>query len=336
MIDMNTITAVARPLDALADDINEQRQLGINALQRSIDHFRRCGELLNLAKSRLDHGEWLPWLEANWEGSASEANRYMKLARKWGQLVSRVDHARVRDLDGLSLRSALALLAAPDDIGPAPKPQLPSESHLLIPPITDYLPMIVERRQQEPYRMMIADAVGKERLAKIHAEKAERLHDEAVNARIEIDRQICGAISREHCVDMQPCIGITAGMSDADVHAHYHRTAPVEDLKFFLRVAEMSDDLREDAEALLVQSQTLKRPDFDRAYKRLKERWRDEANERQRLAEPMDADPERSGGCRCDICHHSGRYRGVRQHDYPTDLVTIPEGGEVQCSALGI
>ena len=43
----------------------------------------------------------------------------------------------------------------------------------------------------------------------------------------------------------------TSRLSDAELFRHYKRTAPVEDLRFFLRHARLSPDLRADGEALL-------------------------------------------------------------------------------------
>lgn len=43
----------------------------------------------------------------------------------------------------------------------------------------------------------------------------------------------------------------TDGLSDAELYKHYHTTAPVEDLRFFVTHAMLSDDLRAQATALL-------------------------------------------------------------------------------------
>lgn len=43
----------------------------------------------------------------------------------------------------------------------------------------------------------------------------------------------------------------TSRMSDAELYRYYRRTAPVEDLRFFLRHARLSPALRADGEALL-------------------------------------------------------------------------------------
>jgi hypothetical protein len=42
-----------------------------------------AGQALLIAKERCEHGEWLPWLEANFHGTKRTAQRYMDLARKY-------------------------------------------------------------------------------------------------------------------------------------------------------------------------------------------------------------------------------------------------------------
>lgn len=74
-----------------------------------------------------------------------------------------------------------------------------------------------------------------------------------------------------------------ASMTDAQVFAHYHRTAPVEDLKFFLRVATMSDGLRSRVADLLRRAEAgLSRHAVYREYVVLQDAWRRESNERER------------------------------------------------------
>ncbi|MGH7180293.1 MAG: hypothetical protein ACREJC_23140 [Tepidisphaeraceae bacterium] len=48
-----------------------------------------------------------------------------------------------------------------------------------------------------------------------------------------------------------PVVLDVAGLSDDELYKHYHETAPVEDLRFFLAFGVLSDDLRSQAQALL-------------------------------------------------------------------------------------
>ena len=47
---------------------------------------RAAGELLLEAKDTVKHGEWLDWLEANFEGSGRTARAYMRIAAHWEKI----------------------------------------------------------------------------------------------------------------------------------------------------------------------------------------------------------------------------------------------------------
>jgi hypothetical protein len=73
----------------------------------------------------------------------------------------------------------------------------------------------------------------------------------------------------------------TGPMSDAELYRHYRRTAPVEDLRFFLRVARLSADFRASGEALLAvgcrdAGGALSRSEWYRRLTALQDRWRQE------------------------------------------------------------
>jgi Protein of unknown function (DUF3102) len=59
-------------------------------------------------KEAMGHGEWLPWLTENFEGSERHAQRYIKLYSERDKLLA--NPTRVSDL---SLRGALEEIAAP-------------------------------------------------------------------------------------------------------------------------------------------------------------------------------------------------------------------------------
>jgi hypothetical protein len=63
-------------------------------------------------------------------------------------------------------------------------------------------------------------------------------------------------------------------MSGVELYRHYHRTAPVEDLRFFLRHARLSPALR--AAGCRDTGGTLTRPDWYRSLTALQDRWRRE------------------------------------------------------------
>ncbi|MFQ5888814.1 MAG: DUF3102 domain-containing protein [Gemmatimonadota bacterium] len=95
-----------RSLEDLARQIRAEHEQAAAAIRRGLEHARRAGELLIEAKGRLDHGEWLPWLESRCDISVRTAQAYMRIARRWDELANtqRAAHLTVRD--------ALRLLSA--------------------------------------------------------------------------------------------------------------------------------------------------------------------------------------------------------------------------------
>jgi Protein of unknown function (DUF3102) len=85
--------------------INEEWRAFERDFRSAAEHAIRCGELLEEKKGSLGHGEWLPWLRDNFEGSERHAQRFMKLAREHGEL----DPTRVSDL---SIRGAMRKLSS--------------------------------------------------------------------------------------------------------------------------------------------------------------------------------------------------------------------------------
>jgi hypothetical protein len=84
---------------------------------------------------------------------------------------------------------------------------------------------------------------------------------------------------RQNHPSAEPAPVDTSRMSDADVYRYYRRTAPIEDLRFFLRHAHLSPELRTDADALLAlgcldTGGALSRLDWYRRLTALQDRWR--------------------------------------------------------------
>jgi hypothetical protein len=77
---MSEIILTDLPTETLAEMAAEKAALveqhGRKTVQAAID----CGRYLTEIKSRLGHGEWLPWLEENWQYSVMRASQFMKLA----------------------------------------------------------------------------------------------------------------------------------------------------------------------------------------------------------------------------------------------------------------
>lgn len=93
-----------RRLAHLADEIRTEVDAAEADFQSALQHAIRAGELLIEAKAQVEHGQWLPWLEANFSKSPRSAQGYMRLAEN-AEDAQRVAH--------LGLKGALRELAAP-------------------------------------------------------------------------------------------------------------------------------------------------------------------------------------------------------------------------------
>jgi len=108
--------ATQAPLASLTDlatQINDEHRQAEQALNTGLEHARRAGELLIQAKQLCQHGEWLPWLEQNFEGSARTARAYTLVAQRWPELEAKWQRAA-----NLSIRDAMRLIAPPESAAP--------------------------------------------------------------------------------------------------------------------------------------------------------------------------------------------------------------------------
>ena len=99
-------------LDGLAGQINAEHRAAQQAARKTITHVLKAGELLIEAKAKVQHGEWLSWLQQNCTFSERTAQTYMRVAREYPKL-DEVNAQRVADF---SLRQALRSIA-PAKIG---------------------------------------------------------------------------------------------------------------------------------------------------------------------------------------------------------------------------
>jgi hypothetical protein len=93
-----------RNLPAIATELRQEVEAAELAWRDAVGHAIRAGELLTEAKAQVKHGEWLPWLEANFPGAPRTAQDYMRLAAN-AEDARRAAH--------LGVKGALAELAAP-------------------------------------------------------------------------------------------------------------------------------------------------------------------------------------------------------------------------------
>ena len=78
------IIAEVREVDSLvelAHRINAEHTAGETSSKKGLEHFRKAGEALILAKQRCGHGSWLKWLKGNVRFDDRTARRYIALAK---------------------------------------------------------------------------------------------------------------------------------------------------------------------------------------------------------------------------------------------------------------
>lgn len=119
---MTSVEKKAADLTTLANQINAEHRACEQAATTAVEHAIRCGEMLAEVKDNLKHGEWLPWLKANFEGSRQTADVYRKLA-------ANRDALNCQRASNLSIRGALAEL----EVKPAEKPTRPPYAQLWVP-----------------------------------------------------------------------------------------------------------------------------------------------------------------------------------------------------------
>lgn len=109
---MTTTEIVTDTLDKLASEINKEAKLAEQHAMQAVSHALNAGRLLTEAKEQCPHGQWLPWMAKNFEGSARTAQGYMRLFEHRDVLANtqRVAH--------LSVRDALKMLAEPQAVTP--------------------------------------------------------------------------------------------------------------------------------------------------------------------------------------------------------------------------
>jgi hypothetical protein len=75
----DTNTTLARPLRVLVPLIQEELRAGEAA---GLEHYRNAGSMLIEAKDQVPQGEWLVWVQRNFDLSKRTAQKYMQLARE--------------------------------------------------------------------------------------------------------------------------------------------------------------------------------------------------------------------------------------------------------------
>ena len=93
-------------LPELAARIMAEHEAAGVAIKRGLGHAIEAGKLLIEAKDLCDHGQWLPWLEANCQIPGRTVRHYMWLARR---------ESKIGNVADLTVREAIDQLAAEDE-----------------------------------------------------------------------------------------------------------------------------------------------------------------------------------------------------------------------------
>lgn len=83
VIEGNVVDGLALP--ELATLANEAHARANEAGRSMVTHAIEAGDALTQAKQQVSHGDWRPWLEANFDGSERTAQDYMRIARSNAQ-----------------------------------------------------------------------------------------------------------------------------------------------------------------------------------------------------------------------------------------------------------
>jgi hypothetical protein len=102
-------------LDKLAAEINEAHRNVGRCGSEQVAHALVAGARLIEAKSRVKHGEWLPWLAENFEFSPRTAQTYMWLAQR-AEDAQRVSHLGLGGVLAALRASSRGLVGGPDTL----------------------------------------------------------------------------------------------------------------------------------------------------------------------------------------------------------------------------
>ena len=70
----------ALAIDISARPINEAHRMALESAETAVDYAIRCGQLLAKKKKNVPRGEWVSWVNNNYEFSWASAKIYMKAA----------------------------------------------------------------------------------------------------------------------------------------------------------------------------------------------------------------------------------------------------------------
>ena len=107
------MTDKPKPTQDEIGGINLEHHEAVKASSGSLDHAIKCGKMLEEAKEKVGHGEWVKWLTQNCpEISERTARLYMRLATNQPEL-EKVAKQNGNGVADLSLRGAAKAISKP-------------------------------------------------------------------------------------------------------------------------------------------------------------------------------------------------------------------------------
>lgn len=103
---MNDLERVNR----FAEQANEAHAGVLAHLRKAVYYAKEAGDSLRSVKQGVGHGNWLKWLEKNFEASAETARVYMRISEYWDTHILPV----MQEDEGLTLAQAREIIRRPD------------------------------------------------------------------------------------------------------------------------------------------------------------------------------------------------------------------------------
>jgi hypothetical protein len=89
---LDRVRRACGPESWTCDELVEKAREHLNGVLRAervgLQEAKRAGELLLIAKRRMAHGKWLPWLREQFPGSVDVAQEAMRIAENWGDIAA--------------------------------------------------------------------------------------------------------------------------------------------------------------------------------------------------------------------------------------------------------
>lgn len=180
LVDASTGEILLSPPE-LAAIANEAHTKFRRAGEAMVGYAIEAGQALIAAKAQVGHGNWLPWLEANFDDSERTAQRYMMVASNPPR-VADLTEPSLRALEAVTIesRKAEARLRDPEPV-PQPIPPPPGKYRCLV--IDPPWPMQKIERDERPdqgvaldYPVMSLEQIADDTHVPVHTLADEHCH----------------------------------------------------------------------------------------------------------------------------------------------------------------